>query len=116
MANSMSMKEQVEMKSIPGNDRCVDCPALNPQWASVSYGTLMCLECSGLHRSLGVHISFVRSMTMDSWSDKQLGSMRAGGNEKFRNALRDAGCPASMVCLDCVPETNPSHRLHRQQR
>ena len=101
---SMSVKDQNAIKAMPGNDKCVDCPALHPQWASVSYGTLFCLECSGLHRSLGVHISFVRSLTMDGWSEKQLGAMRAGGNAKFTQALRDAGCPADMVELDAPPE------------
>ena len=55
--------------------RCVDCQANNPQWASVSFGALLCLECSGKHRGLGVHISFVRSVQMDSWSAKQIKMM-----------------------------------------
>ena len=60
----------------PRAQKCVDCGANGPQWASVSYGVLMCLECSGQHRSLGVHLSFVRSVSMDSWSDKQIRMMQ----------------------------------------
>jgi hypothetical protein len=70
---------------------CVDCNDNNPQWASVSYGTFFCLVCSGKHRALGVHLSFVRSVGMDSWADDQLSAMMAGGNEPFRAFLRSYG-------------------------
>ena len=73
-----------QIASDPANKRCVDCDGVHPQWASVSFGTYFCLRCSGTHRSLGVHISFVRSVTMDSWSEKQKKMMIAGGgNGKF---------------------------------
>ncbi|EEY68779.1 uncharacterized protein PITG_19160 [Phytophthora infestans T30-4] len=113
MAHQMPMETQQELRRLPGNNRCVDCDAPYPQWATVSYGTFMCLECSGRHRGLGVHISFVRSVTMDSWTDKQVLQMQKGGNDSFRAAFSAAGVPTDLSISEKY--NTPQAEAYRQR-
>ena len=94
------------LKNIKGNHRCVDCGEQNPQWAACRYGALLCLNCSGHHRSLGVQISSVRSISMDEWSVNEVISMLEGGNSQLtaffdRHALTQHAC--SLVTLPPSP-------------
>ncbi|XP_062533188.1 LOW QUALITY PROTEIN: arf-GAP with coiled-coil, ANK repeat and PH domain-containing protein 1-like [Armigeres subalbatus] len=66
---------------IPGNSRCCDCGNTDPKWASINLGITLCIACSGVHRSLGVHYSKVRSLTLDVWEPEILRVMIELGND-----------------------------------
>uniref|UniRef100_A0A673M004 Arf-GAP with coiled-coil, ANK repeat and PH domain-containing protein n=1 Tax=Sinocyclocheilus rhinocerous TaxID=307959 RepID=A0A673M004_9TELE len=76
---------------LPGNQQCCDCGQAEPRWASINLGILLCIECSGIHRSLGVHCSKVRSLTLDSWEPELLKLMCELGNSII-NHIYEGSC------------------------
>uniref|UniRef100_A0A8C1WCC8 Arf-GAP with coiled-coil, ANK repeat and PH domain-containing protein n=1 Tax=Cyprinus carpio TaxID=7962 RepID=A0A8C1WCC8_CYPCA len=76
---------------LPGNQQCCDCGQAEPRWASINLGVLLCIECSGIHRSLGVHCSKVRSLTLDSWEPELLKLMCELGNSII-NHIYEGSC------------------------
>lgn len=88
MAGLMSKRQQARneralqdlVQAVPGNNTCADCGARNPSWASWNLGIFLCMRCAAIHRKLGTHISKVKSLSMDSWTNDQVESMKRVGN------------------------------------
>ncbi|XP_045701641.1 arf-GAP with GTPase, ANK repeat and PH domain-containing protein 1 isoform X5 [Phyllostomus hastatus] len=79
------------IRSLRGNSHCVDCETQNPNWASLNLGALMCIECSGIHRNLGTHLSRVRSLDLDDWPVELIKVMLSIGNE-LANGVWEENC------------------------
>jgi stromal membrane-associated protein len=79
----------------PENQICSDCGKRGPRWASVNLGVFFCIDCSGIHRNLGVHISFVRSINLDSWKVEQVEKMEQWGNKRA-NEYYEANLPPNV--------------------
>lgn len=82
------------LRNIPGNDSCAECRSPDPDWASLNLGILICIECSGAHRNLGVHISKVRSLRLDVkvWEPVVMDLFHALGND-YANSIWEALLP-----------------------
>ena len=83
-----------------GNSECVDCATPNPKWASMNNGIFLCLKCAGVHRSLGMSISLIRSLQIDTWSEKQLLYLTKGGNDNFKKHLKEFNIDPSSASID----------------
>nr|XP_023024118.1 arfGAP with SH3 domain, ANK repeat and PH domain-containing protein [Leptinotarsa decemlineata] len=76
------------IQKISGNDRCCDCNSQNDAtWLSTNFGIIVCIECSGIHRDLGVHISRIQSLTLDNVGTSQLVLARFMGNHSFNDIM-----------------------------
>ncbi|XP_068998371.1 arf-GAP with SH3 domain, ANK repeat and PH domain-containing protein 1a [Embiotoca jacksoni] len=100
-AQSSGVEEEDELtKSIidevlrsPGNDTCCDCGAADPRWVSTNLGVLTCIECSGIHREMGVHVSRIQSLELDKLGTSELLLARNVGNCSF-NEIMESSLPS----------------------
>ncbi|XP_057741052.1 probable ADP-ribosylation factor GTPase-activating protein AGD11 isoform X1 [Arachis stenosperma] len=79
-----------------GNRFCADCGSSDPKWASSSLGVFICIQCSGIHRSLGVHISKVLSLKLDDWTDEQVDELVKLGGNTVINKRYEACVPSNI--------------------
>ncbi|CAN6163501.1 unnamed protein product [Urochloa humidicola] len=92
-AASDKMRRLKELLHKSDNRICADCSAPDPKWASANIGVFICLKCSGVHRSLGTHVSKVLSVTLDQWTDDEINSMIEVGGNSYANAIYEAFLP-----------------------
>uniref|UniRef100_A0AAY4B0C1 ArfGAP with SH3 domain, ankyrin repeat and PH domain 2b n=1 Tax=Denticeps clupeoides TaxID=299321 RepID=A0AAY4B0C1_9TELE len=98
-----------EVKKMSGNDECCDCGADDPTWLSTNLGVLICIECSGIHREMGVHYSRIQSLTLDVLGTSELLLAKNVGNATFNEIME-----ANLLAED-VNKPNPSSDMQTRK-
>jgi Arf-GAP/coiled-coil/ANK repeat/PH domain-containing protein len=98
---------------IPGNDKCADCGVKDPEWACTNLGIIVCIECSGIHRSLGVHVSKVRSVILDKWESNAIEVMLRLGN-RIGNSIYEESVPFDMESFRINTSSNRYERRKKK--
>ncbi|KAG8131905.1 hypothetical protein E2320_009801 [Naja naja] len=98
-----------EIKHMPGNNMCCDCSTPDPAWLSINLGILICIECSGIHRELGVHHSRIQSLALDKLATSELLLAKNIGNSRF-NDIVEANLPNSSS--KPTKDSAMTHRKH----
>ncbi|KIK66037.1 hypothetical protein GYMLUDRAFT_218846 [Collybiopsis luxurians FD-317 M1] len=88
-----------ELVKIPENKICADCKRNDARWASWNIGVFVCIRCSGIHRSMGTHISKVKSVDLDVWTPEQMESIQKWGN-RLANLYWEAHLKAGHIPPD----------------
>lgn len=92
--------------AVEGNTLCADCSCSMPEWASLNLGILICIDCSGVHRNLGVQVSRVRSFLLDDWRNDHFDIMVSIGNRAANNVWEN-----DQICISEKPNPNSSSNV-----
>ena len=108
------IKRFEQLYRLPDNRECFDCTSKQPRWGSTNLGIFFCLRCAGIHRSLGVHISKVKSSTMDTWDEEMIQRCERIGNGNGK-MLYEAKLPSSFRKPDGSCDASEIERVIRQK-
>eukprot|EP00759_Apiculatamorpha_spiralis_P053511 PhF_6_TR6226/c0_g1_i2/m.9400/K12486/SMAP; stromal membrane-associated protein len=117
-ANKAALKEQLRRMEVmlnrPENRECFDCNCKGPRWASINLGIFICMRCAGVHRSLGTHITKVRSINMDVWEPAQIDFIERMGNGNAK-LVYEARLPPSFRKPDLNADSKDVERILRDK-